>query len=115
MPKRHDGPHDGTNPYKDPDELSGLCFGCRIKQVEFDPYATPSRVIDRPQPIRPMAENPWANGVAGEHRPGGGFMPYLDGDGKKIGVKQYADNRGQFDQIRKDQIAPSSATLDQRS
>jgi hypothetical protein len=34
---------------------------------------------------------------AGEHRPGGGFMPYLDKDRNTMSMKQFADNRRNYE------------------
>lgn len=72
------------------------CYGCvlRRKSVAVSPSATPNRSANRPQPFREMREPSWEKGIAGEHRPGGGFVPYLNPDGSRMGVKELADRRG---------------------
>lgn len=52
-----------------------------------------------------MKEPSWEKGVAGTNRPDGSFVPFVDAKGNDIGVKQYADNRGRLDAIRKEQAS----------
>jgi len=47
----------------------------------------------------PQANPAWERGISGEHRPGGTFVPYLDSEGKRIGVKKFADNRKKYERI----------------
>lgn len=83
--KPHDGPHDGNNPHPG-------CFGCRIKTVNLGAEATASRTKDRVAPRTP--DPAWERGVAGEHRPGGTFMPYLrPGTTTPMGVKEAGEKR----------------------
>lgn len=35
--------------------------------------------------------NQWEKGKAGEHRPGGAWMPYIDGKGSEIPIKKYSE------------------------
>jgi hypothetical protein len=95
--RTHDGPHGGDN--HDPD-----CYGCvlKAKDLSYSSQAMPTR--GRRQPFRPMQQPSWEAGVAGEHRPGGGFMPYLDGNLNEIGVKEMAENRVKNDGIRHRQL-----------
>lgn len=71
-------------------------FACRLraKGVSVSPAATPTRVSNRTQPHRPMAEPSWEKGKAGEHRPDGSFMPYLSFDDRtEMGVHELASRR----------------------
>lgn len=70
-------------------------YACRMraKGVRVSTEATPTRVANRPQPYRPMAEPSWEKGVAGEHRPGGTFMPYLNENREEMGVHEHASKR----------------------
>lgn len=103
---KHDGPHDPDHPVIDP-ATGEACFGCRVKGATFGigMSATPTRNLDRKTVVRPMQEPSWEKGVAGEHRPGGGFMPYLDANGAEIGVKEFGERRRELTAIRKHQIS----------
>ncbi len=46
---------------------------------------------------RPMPKPSWEAGVKGEHRPDGSFMPYLDKHGAPIGVKQWGEDRRNYE------------------
>lgn len=39
----------------------------------------------------------WEAGRAGEHRPDGSFMPYLNADGQAMGVKEFSENRHTYE------------------
>lgn len=92
--KTHDGRHG-------PD-----CFGCRIQNVQLTPSATPSRNADK-FVYRPPTEPSWEKGIAGEHRPGGGFMPILKpGTTTPMGVKEYSENKRAIDAQIKRQRQP---------
>lgn len=87
--RTHDGPHDGTH-----DD----CFGCRIKGVGIAPSAMPSRQRIRRDAngnpvLRPMEDPSWEKGVAGERRPGGGFVPYLNEKGSPMRIKEHGEKR----------------------
>lgn len=77
-------------------------YGCRLREkgIQVSPAATPSR--RRFSPRKPVGPS-WEKGRAGERRPDGSFMPYLSPrTGRPMGVKEMADNRGNFDaQIRR--------------
>lgn len=47
----------------------------------------------------PHRYNNWEKGKAGEDRPGGTRMPYLDKHGSMIPIKRFAD--GEFDKAKK--------------
>jgi hypothetical protein len=71
--------------------------------------ATPTR--RRHQPFREPAKVnhcSWENGVAGEHRPDGSFMPYLTASGGRMHLKEYAEDRVALDSIRRQQVAEPS-------
>ena len=46
--------------------------------------------------------------MAGETRPDGSFMPYLDGQLNEIGVKEMAENRRSLEAIRHQQLHDSN-------
>jgi len=80
-------------------------YGCRKRRQGFSlsSDATPTRIGRRP--YRDPAKhnhNSWEAGIAGEHRPGGTFMPYLRADGTRMGVKEFADNRHHLEKVRDD-------------
>jgi hypothetical protein len=95
--RTHDGPHGGENYDED-------CYGCRLKakNLSLSPSATPTR--KRNQPFRPMKQPSWEAGVAGETRPDGSFMPYLNKNLNEIGVKEMADNRQSLEAVRHQQL-----------
>ena len=43
------------------------------------------------KPPAPHRYNQWEKGVAGESRPGGGFMPKIDAQGAPIPIKKYSE------------------------
>lgn len=56
--------------------------------------------------VAPRTADPaWERGIAGEYRPGGGFVPYLtlDGGGHEMSVKELADNRAHIEKVRDQQ------------
>lgn len=93
----HEGPHHADGPED--------CFGCKVKGVTFNPYATPSRL--RPH-IPPRTPNPaWERGIARDSR----GMPYLNKAGSPMGVKQFAEERHKIEEHqRKLRQAPAVAT-----
>lgn len=71
-------------------------FACQLrnKGVQVSPKATPSRVRNRTQPVRPMAEPSWEKGIVGERRIDGSFMPVLvPGSDRPMGVHEQAGQR----------------------
>lgn len=97
--KSHDGPHDGSHPD---------CFGCRVKHVNVAPSAMPSRHNKvAPRPTEPR----WERGVAGERRPDGSFMPYLEPNLSTVGIKAYAEKKKRIDKevtaIRQGHVVPT--------
>ena len=62
----------------------------------MSPSATPNR---RNQVPPRKADPAWERGVAGEHRPGGGFMPYLNDSGTDVmRVKEAGERRREIDE-----------------
>ena len=68
------------------------CYGCRLrsKGVAISPAATPSR---RNTVAPPTADPAWERGVAGERRPDGSFMPYLNDKGSRLHLKEAGERR----------------------
>lgn len=104
----HDGPHDPDHPYTDP-ETGEVCFGCKIKTLRFDGSATTvGRESRGSRARRTMNEPSWEKGVAGEHRPGGGFMPYLNSNLSEVGIKEFGERRHELTEKRRRQLATPS-------
>jgi len=99
--KTHEGPHGGEN-------YDEECYGCKLKakNLTLSSVATPTRA--RRQPFRPMKQPSWEAGVAGESRPDGSFMPYLDSSLQPVGVKEMADNRSKLEAVRHQQLHDSN-------
>lgn len=103
--KIHEGPHDGANPHFDPD-TGEICFGCKVKTISTEPGA--ARVTQQyGGPRREVKEPSWEKGIAGEHRPGGGFMPYLNESSGHIGLHAWQAERAKRMQVRERQLTAS--------
>ena len=82
-----------------PDEICQEC-GEAVKRVHQAFALTAAAAPSRQNKVPPPQANPaWEKGIAGEHRRGGTFVPYLDAEGKHIGVKKFADNRTKYERI----------------
>lgn len=87
-------------------------LGCKMRReglFALSSAATPTR--GRHQPFRDPAKVnhcSWENGLAGEHRPDGSFMPYLTESGGRMHIKEYGENRAALDSIRSHQVSGSS-------
>lgn len=96
----------------DREDSLGMCdCGGEIRRdwscFQVDPRATPNRrrVLPRdPKKINWIGDNSpsWEAGVAGEHRPGGTFMPYIDREGQPIHVKAFGEGRHRLEAARRD-------------
>jgi len=82
-----------------PDKICQDC-GEAVKRVHQAFALTAAAAPSRQNKVPPPKANPaWEKGIAGEHRPGGTFVPYLKNDGSHIGVKEFADNRTKYERI----------------
>ena len=82
-----------------PDKICQDC-GEAVKRVHQAFALTAAAAPSRQNKVPPPKANPaWEKGIAGEHRPGGTFVPYLKNDGSRIGVKEFADNRTKYERI----------------
>ncbi len=102
--KRHDGDHDPEHPVVLDD--GSECLGCRIRGG-FVPALGRSVTATRTpsKKLRPMKGSSWEKGIAGETRPGGGFMPYLNPKTfSEIGVKEAGERRTEHTRIRESQL-----------
>ncbi len=84
------------------------CFKERTRSLNWGRVPGGTRSFSPPA----QKQDPsWEKGVAGEHRPGGGFVPYLDERRNIVGVKRFADRRGEFEaKLRQLENAPEGAT-----
>ena len=73
----------------------------RSKGVQISAAATPTS-HNRKAPAQ-HTNNSWEKQKAGEHRKGGGFMPYLDKHGSAIPIKTYTDKKATYKEIRRRQ------------
>lgn len=77
----------------DPD---GYAAQLRGKGMQIDAGAAKS--VRKGTPDSNARYNGWERGITGEHRPGGGFMPYMDANGDVI--KNKAMSSGKFDKAK---------------
>lgn len=83
-----------TKPFgSDPDS-----YGARLraKGVQVSPSGM---VKHNGKPPAPHRYNNWEKGRAGEHRPDGSFMPYINGKGADIPIKHFA--QGDYDRDKR--------------
>lgn len=75
------------------EKLKSLSFG-RVPGANREPKGTRAK----PNPA-------WERGIKGEHRPGGGFMPFIGADHQPIRMKDWGENRHKYEanlaQLRK--------------
>jgi putative FmdB family regulatory protein len=80
-----------------PDRICQDCGGT-VKRILQAPALTAAAAPSRMNKVPPPQANPvWERGVAGEHRRDGSFVPYVHNDGSRIGVKEFADNRTEYE------------------
>jgi hypothetical protein len=85
--ERHDVEH--------PEPVDG-CRECKFRgTIQISPRATPTKTRSKAEPRRP--DPAWERGVATDER----GVPLLDEKGGQIGVKQYAENRHKYDEMRR--------------
>ena len=84
----------------EPDTCCPECEEVAVKRIlqaaNIAPSSMPSRMNKVPPP---KADPAWERGIAGEHRRDGSFVPYLDSNGNRIGVKKFADNRSKYERL----------------
>ena len=93
---------------------NGRCFGESARGVAASGLPSGSLTggvqVLKPHQLPKTVEPTWEKGVAGEQRPGGGYMPYLNGDGAKMGVKEYSEKKHTVRDIRKRQVTSDPST-----
>lgn len=89
--------HDEEHPYG----VDG-CRSCKYRTINLSMTCTPTKTRSL---APPRGSNPaWERGKATDHR----GVPYLDGKGNEIGVKQFAENRHKYEAtIRRNKNAPA--------
>jgi hypothetical protein len=84
-----------------PDNCECPTYGCVLRRKGIMLSATASQTMRVRRPWRDKVNCSWEAGVAGEHRPGGTFMPYIgERTGRKIRMKEAAERRGEISEIR---------------
>lgn len=65
-------------------------YACELRQKA--PQVSTAGMVRRNSipPSKPRY-NQWEKGKAGEHRPNGSWMPYIDGKGSEIPIKKYSE------------------------
>ena len=85
------------------DDPDGTCQGCgeeTAKRILQSPALTAAAAPSTKNKVPPPQANPvWEKGISGERRRDGSFVPYLQSDGSRIGVKEFADNRTKYERI----------------
>ena len=85
-----------------PERVEKLCGSCwRAEKLSVGSGNIPggSRRMTGGTPGKaPTLPGGQETAVAGECRPGGGFMPYIGPGGSPLSRKQFADNRGGYNQ-----------------
>ena len=95
----------------DPDTVCQDCGEEAVRRILQSPALTAAAAPSRMNKVPPPKANPaWEKGIAGQHRPGGTFVPYVDSEGKRIGVKKFADNRKKYERILREKKNQSTTT-----
>ncbi len=85
------------------DDADTVCVECgedAAKRILQSPATTAAATPSIKNKVPPPEANPvWERGIKGEHRRDGSFVPYLDSEGKRIGVKKWADNRTKYERL----------------
>ena len=83
-----------------PDKVCQDCGEETAKRILQSPALTAAAAPSQKNKVPPPQANPvWEKGTAGETRRDGSFVPYLDKEGSRIGVKDFADNRKKYERI----------------
>lgn len=77
------------------------CYACglRSKSIGFSGSATPTARASKKPPSTP--DPAWERGFAGERRSDGSYMPYLNGQGDPMRVKEASTKRAEIRQVRR--------------
>ena len=85
------------------DDADVTCPSCEepaVRRILQSPALTAAAAPSQMNKVPPPKANPvWERGIKGEQRRDGSFAPYLNAEGKRIGVKEFADNRTKFERI----------------
>ena len=83
-----------------PDKVCQDCGEETAKRILQSPALTAAAAPSQKNKVPPPQANPvWEKGTAGETRRDGSFVPYLNKEGGRIGVKDFADNRKKYERI----------------
>lgn len=85
---------------KQPDSCAERgCFTDRVRTQHLGvPTKDSTRTVTPPSTMQAPS---WEKGVAGEYRPGGGFVPYIGaGKASPMGIKEAAEKRTEIKRIR---------------
>jgi putative FmdB family regulatory protein len=83
-----------------PDMVCQDCGEETAKRILQSPALSAAAAPSRMNKVPPPQANPsWEKGIKGEHRRDGSFVPYVDANGDRIGVKKFADNRTKYERI----------------
>jgi hypothetical protein len=95
----------------DPDKVCQDCGEETAKRILQAPALTAEAAPSQMNKVPPPQANPtWEKGISGEHRRDGSFVPYLDSEGKNIGVKKFADNRKKYERKLREVRNPTTQT-----
>jgi hypothetical protein len=87
-----------------PDGCQCDLYGCQLRRKGVNFSETATGINWSRRPFRPPVNCSWEAGVAGESRPDGSRMPYLDEKGQKIRLKEYGEKRHELTEIRRRQV-----------
>ena len=94
-----------------PDTVCQDCGEEAVRRILQSPALTAAAAPSRMNKVPPPKANPvWEKGIAGEHRRDGSFVPFLDSEGKRIGVKKFADNRKKYERKLREVRNPTTQT-----
>jgi len=85
-------------------------YGCQLRRKGVRYSSSATQTMRARRPFRKPSNTSWEAGPTGEHRADGSFMPYLDGAGRKIRVKEMGERRQELTRIRRDQVAGPAPT-----
>lgn len=88
---------DASSSERTPEEQAEIdAFKAKLQSLTFG--RVPGGAREGRYVYRPTRDPSWERGIAGEHRPDGSFMPYVDHNLVPMSVKKFADHRGSFEQ-----------------